>query len=55
MKLDRRDFLKAAAAGLGATGLAGTNTAAAAGAPAARPGGRGPAGLPENWRDEIQP
>lgn len=48
MKLDRRDFLKTAAAGLGATGLVGATPSAAAAA--GRAAARGPAGLPENWR-----
>lgn len=48
MRFDRRDFLKTAAAGLGATGLVGaTATAASA---AGRAAARGPVGLPENWR-----
>lgn len=52
MKLDRRDFLKSAAAGLGAAGLAATTSpvASAAGASTAQMVARGPVGLPQNWR-----
>ena len=52
MKLDRRDFLKSAAAGLGAAGLAATtaSVASAAGASSAQTVTRGPVGLPQDWR-----
>jgi len=52
MSISRRRFLgTAAAAGLGGTGLAATASAAAGAAPAAAAAtGRGPVGLPADWR-----